>query len=332
MACLYISLLPMDDLSPPTPPAFDGVLLSYAPPPRRSKRRLMVIPFGLLTTAIALVGAHFVSRWRESYVMGWHYLYVIPYGALIVGVVAGCGYFFAGYLAGWRVRHLVFWLIVLIQMLAFFAGQYIEFLSLGPLIEIATRKPVGFFRFFHLVTISLRFSGESGPLGLGGYWIRGLELGGFVLGSVAWLAFLGGSNYCDLCSRYLERRLLALIPASAPYPKELDEASKARFEEESAVLMERAEERLAQLDQLAADGNVPEFLTEIEHEREQGKGAAKLPTRIRIEMLFCPNCHAGELAQVVQVGQEIDRKSLPLPSIELERAFVAGVVRGGRRQ
>jgi hypothetical protein len=292
----------------------------------------MVIPFGLLTTAIALVAAHFFSRWRHSYVMGWHYLYVIPYGAMMVGAVAGCGYFFAGYLAGLRVRHLVFWLILLIQILAFFAGQYVEFLSLGPLVEIPSRKPVGFFRFFHLVTISLRFSGESEPLGLGGYWIRAMELGGFVLTSVVWLAFLGGSNYCHLCSRYLERRLLALIPASAPYPKELDEASKAQFEAQSAVLMERAEERLAQLDQLAADGNVAEFLTEIQHEREEGKGAAKLPTRIRMEISFCPNCYAGELAQVVQVGQEIDRKSLPLPSIELDRAFVSGVVRGGRRQ
>jgi hypothetical protein len=34
----------------------------------------------------------------------------------------------------------------------------------------------------------------------------------------------------------------------------------------------------------------------------------------------------------VQVGQEIDRKTLPLPSIELDRAFVSGVLRGGRRQ
>src|SRR3954463_12887867 len=117
----------MDDLSPPTPPRSHGLLLSYAPPPRRSRRRLMVIPFGLLTTAIALVAAHFVSRWRHSYVMGWHYLYVIPYGAMMMGAIAGSGYFLAGKVAGLRVRHLVFWLIVLIQILAFWAGQYSEF-------------------------------------------------------------------------------------------------------------------------------------------------------------------------------------------------------------
>jgi hypothetical protein len=320
----------MEDQSPQPPPAFDGLLLSYAPPARRSMRRLLVFPFGLLTTAIALIGVYVFSRWQHSYAMGWHYLYVIPYGALIVGVVAGSGYFFSGYFAGLRVRKHIFWLIVIIQILAFFGAEYLEFLSLGPMYEVATRKRVGFARYFHLVTTSMRWVGDSEPLGLNGYWVRGLELGGFLIGGVAWLAFLGGSNYCDLCSRYREKRLLALIPASAPYPKELDEQSKAAFETRSVVLMERAEERLAQLDQLAADGNQAEFMTRIEHGREEGKGAAKLPTRIRIEMSYCPNCHAGELVQFVQMGQEISRRSVPLPSIELDRAFVAGVVRGKR--
>jgi hypothetical protein len=247
---------------------------------------------------------------------------------MMVGAAAGSGYFLAGKAAGLRVRHLVFWLIVLIQILAFFAGQYVEFWSLGPLIELPSRKPIGFFRFFHLVTISLRFSGESDPLELGGYWIRALELGGFLLASVIWLAFLTGENYCHLCSRYLETRLLALIPASAPNPKSLDDASKLEFEAQSRVIMERAEADLARLDELAADGNLAEFLTELQRWRTEGRGAAKLLTRIRVDLSYCPNCHAGELNQAVQMGQEIHRRVVPLPSIELDRAFVAGVLRG----
>lgn len=318
----------MDSAAPEPAPPLDGLLLSYAPPPRRSTRRLLVIPLGLLTTAIALIAAHLVSRWRHSYVTGWHYLYVIPYGAMMVGVVAGSGYYLGGKFAGLRVRHLVFWLIVLIQIAAFCAGQYFEFWSLGPLIERPSRKPLGFFRFFHLMTIALRFSGESDPLGLGGYWIRALELGGFVFGSVIWLAPLGGKNYCHLCSRYLEERLLAIIPASAPDPKSLDEQSKMEFEAQSVIVMERAEAELARLDELAAEGNLADFLNQLQRWRIEGRAAAKPLTRIRVDLSYCPNCHAGELKQVVQMGQEIHRRVVALPSIELDRAFVAGVLRG----
>jgi hypothetical protein len=92
--------------------------------------------------------------------------------------------------------------------------------------------------------------------------------------------------------------------------------------------MERAEADLARLDELAADGNLAEFLTELQRWRTEGRGAAKLLTRIRVDLSYCPNCHAGELNQAVQMGQEIHRRVVPLPSIELDRAFVAGVLRG----
>ena len=69
-----------------------GLLLSYAPPVRTRRRKFLVIPFGLLTTAAALFGVFLLAHRQQTNIMGWHYLYVIPYGAMIVGAVAGIGY------------------------------------------------------------------------------------------------------------------------------------------------------------------------------------------------------------------------------------------------
>jgi hypothetical protein len=311
-----------DSTSPP-------LLLAYAPPISGSLRRYLVIPFGLLSTALVLFGVYLFRRWEDTDVLALHWFYLIPVGAMIAGGMAGIGYWIAGHLAGWRVNRLVLLMIVLIQIIAYFAAQYIEFRSKGTVIEIATGRPIGFLRYFHLMTISMRWvsHGTATELGLGGYLVRGLELFGFVGCSILLLATLSGGNYCDLCSRYRESKLLTLIPASAPYPTELNDQTRADFEDRSTAFMESAEKRLERLDRFAADGDVTSFLAELDQGRLESEGAGKLPTRIRLELSYCPNCHDGTLVQSVKMGQEVSLTTTMLPSINLTRDFVAAIVK-----
>jgi hypothetical protein len=51
-----------------------------------------VILAGLLTTALALLGVYVLDAKGDFNIMGWHLNYVIPGGAIIVGLVASSGY------------------------------------------------------------------------------------------------------------------------------------------------------------------------------------------------------------------------------------------------
>jgi hypothetical protein len=282
----------MSDSPSPDQPA--GLLLSYAPPVRARKRKFLVIPFGLLTTAAALAGVFLLAHLQRTNVMGWHYLYVIPYGALIVGAVAGSGYVISGWFVDLRVRWGIFWLIVLLQTLAFFSTSYVEFLTLGPFVDRMTGARVRFFRYFHVMTTSLKWVGERETLGLAGYWFRALELAGFVLGGVVCLVFLTGSDYCHLCSRYRKHKLLTLIPASAPYPAELNDEVRAEFEAQSLLQMEQAEERLAQLDQLAADGDAAAYRAKTPRKCRRAFEWNWRFARVATTACWCRTCRWGK--------------------------------------
>ena len=118
-----------------------------------------------------------------------------------------------------------------------------QFLTLGPYYNRVTGPRVGFFEYFHVMTTSLKWVGERETLGMAGYWFRAVELGGFVFGGVIWLAFLTGSDYCHLCSRYRKHRLLTLDSRrSYPIPGELnDQNPRQRSKSTAPASMERAE-------------------------------------------------------------------------------------------
>lgn len=312
--------------APPEP-----FVLAYAPPVRNSVRQLLFIPFGLFTTALSLTGVYFVSRSADANVMGWFFYFVIPLGAILAGAAAGFGYLVAGQIGGVRARRHTFVLLIVIQTLAYFGASYVEFRVKGPYYDVKTFKEVGFWRYYHVNATSMRWVSREHPdgerLGGSGYFFKALELVGFVGAGVVWLALLRGGDYCELCYRYRASKPLVWIPASAPYPTELNDDTRAAFEERSAEVMERAEEQLERLDRLAAEGDAEGFLAELERVRAEGKGAEKLPTRIRMELSYCAGCHDGVLVQAVKSGQQVESTTEMLPSIPLSRDFVAAVVR-----
>jgi hypothetical protein len=267
----------------------------------------VVLGAGLATTALVLFGVHVLNQVTDDFqIMGFYVEYVIPLGALIVGLLAATGYGAASWLAGVRMSKWLIWAVVLLQVGAYFAAQYIEFRSLGLVYE--NGEPVGFFEYFDHVTRQFAWveDGKAGePFGVWGYAMRALEIGGFAFGGLIVPLVLLGRPYCEACSAYYRQKRLALLPAGVEPRKVKKLSEEARKEYEASE--ERARERgLAMLEKLFAEaeqGNAEGCKALLaEHEGDQ-KAIGKLTGRIAVDAYRCPRCCGGFLRAAALVGQ-----------------------------
>jgi hypothetical protein len=97
--------------------------LQYAPQAKSPTRVVPIILAGVLTTALALLGVYLLDAKAEFNIMGWHLNYVIPGGAIIVGLVASSGHGLASYFTGLKIRKGLLWMILLLQLGAYFAAS-----------------------------------------------------------------------------------------------------------------------------------------------------------------------------------------------------------------
>jgi len=110
----------------------------------------LVLGAGLITTTLALLGVYLLNRHADANVMGWYANYVIPVGAILVGLAAASGYGLASWFAGVKITKMLLWTIVLVQIAAYFAAQYIEYTVLKPVYRDGT--PLGFWEYFDAAT------------------------------------------------------------------------------------------------------------------------------------------------------------------------------------
>jgi len=285
--------------------------------PRRSF--LPVLLGGLVTTGLALIGVYALSSGPDGiYIMGLYVSYVIPYGALFVGLVAASGYGIAAWFGGYRISGSTLWLVAGVQFAAYLAAQYVEYRQIGAGLPFMT--------YFDLATRNFAFESDSGgmgrSLGMWGYGIRLLEVIGFVGGSVVVPMLLQGRPFCVSCGRYMRTKTLGLLPASAPQrrvePEDVE--GRAALEAEQGAAMERGLATQATLLQSASEATAPERTAEaLRALRTAHPGADKLPARIQVKLTRCPACSTGHLKTVLVTGQgsEIEWKdlaSVPVPA------------------
>src|SRR5687767_7603129 len=88
---------------------------------------LFVLQCGILTSVLALAGVYWLNKKATDFhIMGWYANYIIPAGALIVGLVAGSGYGIASWVTGVRIRRKLLWTVVLLQTGAYLGAEYVE--------------------------------------------------------------------------------------------------------------------------------------------------------------------------------------------------------------
>jgi len=298
--------------------------------PREDQFFSLVLIFGLITTSLALTGIYLLDRsGADFHIMGLYADYVIPAGAIIVGIAASSGYGMASWFSGIKITRNLLWMVVVLQLLAYFAAQYIEFNSLHLLHRDGSA--VGFFEYYDLVARSFAWKQSNGsmgqPLGAWGYFFRGLEVLGFVAGGLIVPLALCKAPYCPACQLYMKTRQLGLVPASVPVKKvkKSDEAGKAAYEAERHLALDNGKQTLTTFQQLATSNNTAEFRKKVEELQSGKKQAGKLPGRFSLQLVHCKRCYSGQLIAKLLLGQGKQMKQSEYSRTDLHSEFVRSV-------
>src|SRR3954467_8419799 len=89
---------------------------ALVPAPSSGVPYLIVLLGGFITSALTLAGIYWLNRKSPDFhPMGFYANYVIPAGAILVGLVAGSGYGIASWLTGARIGRGLLWTVVAMQ-------------------------------------------------------------------------------------------------------------------------------------------------------------------------------------------------------------------------
>ncbi len=279
-----------------------------APARRSSPSYSLVLYSGLATSALALLGVYLLDVSGSDFsIMGWYADYVLPIGALIVGVVASSGYGIASWVTGVKINRSLLWSVLAIQLLVYFAAHY-DFIARS----FAWKQD----------------NGSMGqPLGAWGYCFRLLEIAGFAGGSLIVPAILLKAPYCQACQRYMGTRQLSLLAASVPARKikKSDAEGLAAYQAEQEKAFTRGKDIAAMLQNMATAGEAAGFRQTLSELEAKKKEAAKLLLRISVHLISCKECQAGSLLFKLVAGQGNRIKMTEIGRSPVTADFVRGI-------
>lgn len=244
---------------------------------------------GLTTSLLTLAGVWWLSRvgWDP---MGLYANYVIPVGAILVGIIAGLGYTLAAMWKNCRIGKGLVAAILLLQLVIYFAAQYITYrVEMGPAAQI-----VSFSHYYQMVVESRGWEEKGAaaqPFGKWGWGIEALSIAGFMLGSLLPMATLTGKPYCDYCNIYMKKGTKRLLYADVETRKisRKDAEAQAAYESERQAASEAALGELSQVVSLIGERRYDEALARVDSLPEL-KDSAKVPRKLSIEVHRCPMC------------------------------------------
>ncbi len=294
---------------------------------------LMVLAWGLLTSLLTLSVVHWLSSQDSDFhIMGWYADYVIPAGALLVGIAASSGYGLASWFSGIKITKRLLWTVLALQVLVYFVAQYIEFRHLQPAPHNRDGTPMSFFTYYDRVARAFAWKKEHGggsgePLGAWGYFFRGLEVLGFAGGSLIVPAVLFKAPYCQACQRYMRTRALGTVGASVPLKKvkKKDVAGLEAHQAEQNEAFAKGNRITEIMQGLAADGKSTEFKQTLGEVKAAHKKAYKLPARFQVHLTSCRKCQAGWLRLNLLRGQGKQVSNVEVSRQDLDPEFVSNL-------
>lgn len=300
-----------------------------------------VIQGGLATTFVTLAVLFLFGHYDVDFnPMGFYAWYIVPAGAILVGLCAGSGYGLVSWFRGVRIQRKLLVGVVILQFLAYGAAEYLEYRDiLGRVQEEAARDgqsvdEPGFLNYYHHKAINFAWKAKHGdgigePLGLFGYVFVGLAAVGFIGGGLIGPLATASQPYCAGCQRYMRTKNLGLIPASVMNRKfkKADAAEgKVEWEADNDAAATAAQTHANELIRLAEAGDVDTFRATGQSAFGPKKATDKLPIRISTDLVHCPACYRGWLRHSAVSGQGKEVRRVPVSQIEVSGAFGEGVL------
>jgi hypothetical protein len=310
---------------------------SEEPRTRSDKPYFTVLMCGLLTTAATLAGVYWLGKnTTDFHIMGWYANYVIPVGAILVGIAAASGYAGASWLTGTRISKGLLLAVLLFQTAAYVTAEYVEYRDVMDGLKregvIVDPEP-SFPQYYDLKARSFAWEEKGAknqkakPLGGWGYVFVLLGAVGFILSGLIAPAALRSVPYCDGCQRYMKRTVLGVLPASVPVKKisKRDQAALDAHANEQQQAVVNAEASVARLRAAIGEGNAAAVKQEL-LAAGPTKANEKLPKRVRFTLAWCKTCREGRVVTVVASGQGKALQVEKLAEDAVPAAFVGGVL------
>jgi hypothetical protein len=296
-----------------------------------------VLLSGLLTTAATLAGVYWLGRNTEDFhIMGWYANYIIPAGAMIVGIAAASGYAVTSWLTGTRISRGLLLAVLLLQTGAYVTAEYIEYCDVMDGLRqrgLMQGPEPSFLQYYDFKARNFAWKkrgpgNQPGqPLGAWGYVFVLLGAVGFCLSGLLAPALLYSVPYCAPCQRYMKTKLLGVLPASVPVKKiskSNPEAQEAHAEEQEQAAAQ-AGEALTRLWVALAEGGTDTFQQEL---LAAGpiKANEKLPKRVRVSLAWCNRCEEGRIIATLVSGSGKTLQLAKLAEHPAPATFVRGIL------
>jgi hypothetical protein len=287
----------------------------------------LVLGAGLASTAVALAAVWALSAHAGENVMGWYANYVLPVGAILVGMAASSGFGLSSWATGTKITGALLAGVALVLLAGYWAAQVIEFRVAFPGgAKLDDGSAVSFFDWYDAVTRSFAWKERDklgAPLGAWGYLLRAGEIVGFCGGGLLAPLLLRKVPYCPSCQVYMRQPVVALIPAGVALRKvsKKDAAGLAAQEAEARQAYGRGEEALAKVLAAGQTGDAAAFAAAVAAAGPLSaqRAANKLPARIQVRLVRCRRCGTGELRAALVTGRGNQIKISPLRTLPLER-------------
>lgn len=299
------------------------------------KPYVSVLMSGVLTSAVTLAGVYCLGR-DDFYIMGWYANYVIPAGAIIVGVAAASGYAVASWLTGTRISRGLLLAVLFLQAVAYVTAEYVEYRDAVDTLRqhgMLIGPEPSFAQYYDFKARSFAWKGQGAmnqlpePLGGWGYVFVLLGAAGFILSGLIAPAVLRSVPYCERCQRYMTTMQLGALPASAPLTKfaKRDQAAQEAHGRKDEQAAANADDAIARLRGAVAEGRADSVKREL-----LAAGVAKaneeLPKRVRVSLIWCKSCEEGRIALVLASGQGKAVQVMKLAEDPVSAAFVGAIL------
>jgi hypothetical protein len=250
------------------------------------KPGLSILMAGVLSSA-ACLGLVYLLNKTGFELMQFYLWYIVPAGAIVVGLASGSGYAIGSKLANVRVSK-AFLLTILVLALATYVGaQYLTYLQVPKENDLSTND-VSFVKYFQIISENMTYkeleAGAKGTdLGKLGYGLQALALLGFTFGAIIPVLILRQFSYCPTCQMYM-RHAGSFYAGSTTQVAEL----KRRKRKERGAIIAEAIGEVSQLKdkvmEYLAAAPLDETIAALNQmpRTKPGKAAAAMPTTSRL--------------------------------------------------